>query len=390
MRPPELDRKLREHVDEHGFAVIAEIGQNHNGSADIAKALAVMACRIPQVFGVKTAVRVVALDDTPRSGRHSFGPDEGSHRAALELDGAGITVLRDTVNSHGKTFGLSFVGMDGLARAQRLCPDWLKVASRHAGACNILNAVESTDMGYMVSCGGVDEPRAVMLSLELTRCSCVFDCAMAYPSPPAAIRISAPRFWTASRMYGLSSHCRETVPDMVAFGAGARVFERHVTLDTDMDGTDHAASLTLPELRKYCNDLSVAAEAWKRKDGPHHSEMAAIAKMRGTPMPNCTQWVGVDLDGTLAEYEGSTQGGRIGKPRDAMLAMVRELLANGDEVRIVTARVASTVADRDWQAQQITQWLVSHLGEMARGVKITAEKDKDMLTLYDDRARRPL
>jgi hypothetical protein len=53
-------------------------------------------------------------------------------------------------------------------------------------------------------------------------------------------------------------------------------------------------------------------------------------------------WIGVDLDGTLAfhgEWLGHTY---IGKPVPLMLDRVKQWLSQGTEVRIVTARVAST------------------------------------------------
>ena len=50
-------------------------------------------------------------------------------------------------------------------------------------------------------------------------------------------------------------------------------------------------------------------------------------------------WIGVDLDGTLAEYHGWHDDGRIGKPILPMVARVKKWLAEGKEVRIVTERV---------------------------------------------------
>ena len=50
-------------------------------------------------------------------------------------------------------------------------------------------------------------------------------------------------------------------------------------------------------------------------------------------------WYGVDLDGTLAEYHGWVSPTHIGAPIPKMLYRVGRWLAEGKEVRIMTARV---------------------------------------------------
>lgn len=98
-------------------------------------------------------------------------------------------------------------------------------------------------------------------------------------------------------------------------------------------------------------------------------------------------WVGFDLDGTLAKYEGWNDG-EIGEPVEPMVKRARQLLAEGTEIRIVTARVSGKgqfqreVAD---QMRRIQAWCREHLGTI---VPITNEKDFAMTCLYDDRAKQ--
>lgn len=49
-------------------------------------------------------------------------------------------------------------------------------------------------------------------------------------------------------------------------------------------------------------------------------------------------WIGVDLDGTLAHYDGWKGPEHIGAPIPAMVERVKAWLAEGKEVRISTAR----------------------------------------------------
>ena len=54
-------------------------------------------------------------------------------------------------------------------------------------------------------------------------------------------------------------------------------------------------------------------------------------------------WIAVDFDGTLAQYDGTL---KLGKPIPAMCERVKNWVAEGYEVRIFTARVASTSVGR--------------------------------------------
>lgn len=91
-------------------------------------------------------------------------------------------------------------------------------------------------------------------------------------------------------------------------------------------------------------------------------------------------WIGVDLDGTLAEYHGWQGVDHVGAPIPLMVARVKRWLAEGKDVRIFTARVAN----RDITAlRPIQEWCLQHLGV---SLPVTNQKDFGMIELWDDRA----
>jgi hypothetical protein len=90
-------------------------------------------------------------------------------------------------------------------------------------------------------------------------------------------------------------------------------------------------------------------------------------------------WIGVDLDGTLAHYEGWKGGGHIGAPIPAMLERVRAWLKAGKEVKIFTARAC--VAE---EIPLIQDWLETECS-LPR-LEVTNVKDFRMFQLWDDRA----
>lgn len=87
-------------------------------------------------------------------------------------------------------------------------------------------------------------------------------------------------------------------------------------------------------------------------------------------------WIGVDLDGTLAVYDGWIGFQHIGAPIPYMVCFVRSLLDQGKTVKIFTARA-------DGPHEPIKAWCREHLGVE---LEITNVKDRWMELLYDDRA----
>lgn len=97
-------------------------------------------------------------------------------------------------------------------------------------------------------------------------------------------------------------------------------------------------------------------------------------------------WIGVDLDGTLAEYGGWSND--IGKPIPKMVQRVKRWIAEGKEVRILTAR-GSVDGDGEGskylQLMKIYDWIEDNIGEP---LEVTNKKDPGMIRLYDDRVRQ--
>ena len=116
-------------------------------------------------------------------------------------------------------------------------------------------------------------------------------------------------------------------------------------------------------------------------------------------------WIGVDFDGTLATYGSWVAPDHTGEPIGPMVERVKKWLADGQEVRIFTARVwpiATAQMDPDAihlplgmnsknervreamkAIDAIRTWSFKHLGQI---LPITCVKDYGMIELYDDRA----
>ena len=95
---------------------------------------------------------------------------------------------------------------------------------------------------------------------------------------------------------------------------------------------------------------------------------------QGTDPRRHSPWIGVDLDGTLAENYESYDSNEVGKPVESMVKKVRQLVHEGHDVRLFTARSPHPA---------IRRWMKEHLGTV---LPITNTKDPGMLVMYDDRA----
>ena len=149
--------------------IIGEIGQNHNGSVDIAKLIVDLVCRPvkEEVFGLDlkpiNAVKLTKRDlneelsasqmnriyDTP----NSFGRTYGEHRAVLELsDEEHLDVYK-----YAKEKGLDFVetlcANGCLSLLKLFTPDYLKVASRDLTNLPLLAAMAETKIPIILSTG---------------------------------------------------------------------------------------------------------------------------------------------------------------------------------------------------------------------------------------------
>ena len=94
-------------------------------------------------------------------------------------------------------------------------------------------------------------------------------------------------------------------------------------------------------------------------------------------------WIGVDLDGTLAEYHEWEGPENIGKPIPLMVDRVKCWIEVGQPVRIMTARVHPKNPNGVESRVAIRKWCMEVFGT---DIPVTHEKDYAMIELWDDRA----
>src|SRR4051812_18499178 len=96
-------------------------------------------------------------------------------------------------------------------------------------------------------------------------------------------------------------------------------------------------------------------------------------------------WVGFDLDGTIARYEGWKGPNHIGEPIRPAIERLKRILKAGVTVKVVTARVSKDSTPEEIRSFKaiFNIWCDTAIGQR---LELTAEKDYSMLVLFDDRA----
>jgi sialic acid synthase SpsE len=259
--------------------IIGEIGQNHNGSVDIAKLIVDAAARPihEDLFGLTlkpmNAVKLTKRDlnqelsktqmDAPYNSPHSFGKTYGEHRAVLELNDE----QHYDVYKYAKTQGLDFVetlcATGCLSIFKLFTPDYLKVASRDLTNLPLLSALAETKVPIIVSTGmaGKEElDNAIEVITKYHSNLSILHCVSQYPTQPQNVNLKTitylqknyPKF-----TIGYSDHTIGISAATAAVAMGAEIIEKHITLDRKMKGTDQAGSLGIDGINRMVRDIRV-------------------------------------------------------------------------------------------------------------------------------------
>lgn len=271
--------------------VIAEIGHNHQGSLEKAKELfkAAKECEVDAVKFQKRDNRSLytrAAFDRPYDNENSFGATYGEHREALEFGKAEYTELQMYAKELGLVFFATAFDIPSADFLAELDMPAYKIASGDLKSTPLLKHIAKIGKPMIVSTGGAtlqDVKRAYHTIMPINPRLCFLQCTAAYPAAYEELNlrvIATYRQNFPDVVVGLSDHENGIAMAVAAFVLGARVVEKHFTLNHTWKGTDHAFSLEPIGMRKLVRDLRRTQEALG--DGikhPYPSEIAPLQKM---------------------------------------------------------------------------------------------------------------
>ena len=256
----------REISDDTDCYVIAEIGHNHQGSIETCKELfdEAKGCGADAVKLQKRDNRSLftrEFFDKPYENENSFGLTYGEHREALEFGKADYRELQEYANEIGITFFATAFDHKSADFLADIDMPAYKMASGDLKNLPLLRHVAEIGKPMVISTGAAtfeDVERAVEAVTEINPEVAVLQCTAGYPASWDELDlkvISAYRETFPHNVIGLSSHDNGIAMPVAAFVLGARIVEKHFTLNRVMKGTDHRFSLEPQGLRKMVRDL---------------------------------------------------------------------------------------------------------------------------------------
>jgi len=252
--------------DDSDCYVVAEIGHNHQGNLETAKEM----FRVAKECGANAvklqkrdnrALYTKELYDRPYENRNSYGKTYGKHREALEFE---LKEYKE-LNEYAKEIGIQmfatafdFPSADFLANLE--VPAF-KTASGDLKNIPLLTYIAKFQKPMIVSTGGAtmtDVKNAYDAIMPINQQLCILQCTAGYPAEFNELNLNVIMTYRErfpNIVIGLSSHDNGIAMAVAAYVLGARVVEKHFTLNHTWKGTDHAFSLEPIGLKKMVRDL---------------------------------------------------------------------------------------------------------------------------------------
>lgn len=257
--------------------IIGEIGQNHNGSVDIAKLIIDVVSRPihDKLFGKELkrmdAVKLTKRDlsqelsasqmERPYNSPHSFGKTYGQHREFLELNDLQHYEIFKYAKSKDLEFVETLCATGCLSLLKLFTPDKLKVASRDLTNLPLLSALAETKIPIIVSTGMAGEKEldeALEVIAKYHSDISILHCVSEYPTKYENVNLNTLKYLIKhynKYEIGYSDHTIGIATPIAAVAMGAQIIEKHITLDRQMKGTDQAGSLAIDGIYRMIRDI---------------------------------------------------------------------------------------------------------------------------------------
>jgi sialic acid synthase len=272
--------------------VVAEVGSNHQGNPQLCMDL-IKAAAVAGASAVKLQRRhnpivyTAAMYDAPYTSSNAYGPTYGAHREALELSKHETRVLFSYAHAHDLIAFATPFDENSADELFDLGVPCFKIASGDLTNIPLIRHVAHYGLPVLLSTGAAsleDVDRAVACATRMTAQVAILHCTAEYPCPPEHLNLHTISLYRARYplcTIGLSSHFSGIEDAVIAYTLGARIFEKHFTLDRTFKGTDHAFSLEPAGLAKMVSYLHKARLMLGEMGKPYFTEEVSARHKMG-------------------------------------------------------------------------------------------------------------
>jgi len=214
-------------------------------------------------FQKRTIKRILTHEglEKPYGGRNSFGNTYGEHKAKLELSHDAFRRLKQYAEESGIQFTASGWDEESVDFLDEIGVPFFKMASADLTNFPLLIHTASKGKPMVISTGMADMDtvrRAVAVVKPINDRIVLLHCTSTYPAEFSDLNLNVIRTYIEEfpdLVIGYSGHENGIAMSLCTTILGARVVERHFTLDRTMKGGDHAASLERAGLEKLIRDI---------------------------------------------------------------------------------------------------------------------------------------
>lgn len=340
-------------MNDHIF-IIAEAGVNHNGSAELgfemvncAERAGVDAIKFQTFKTERVVSRFAATAQYQRIG-HTSNQSQFEMLNKLELSKEDFRSIKDHCENSKILFMSTPDDVESMEFLVNLGVPALKIGSGELNNYDYLRIFAETNIPLILSTGmGTlgEVERAINIIESAQRITDAFllppltllHCTTSYPCPMGDVNLRA--IMTLRAAFGLpvgySDHTEGVEVTMAAIGMGACVIEKHFTLDKQMEGPDHKASLNSEELAfmvKQIRNIEKALGDGRKKPSADEIEISKV--VRKSLVAKQKLKAGTKLNPGMLEYKRPGEG------------------LTQEDLRAITGMVLKQDLDRD----EVLQW----------------------------------
>lgn len=316
--------------------VVAEIGANHCGSIELCKMLFLEA-KLAGADAVKLQKRENSVIFSKRmlesryDSVNAYAETYGRHREILEFSKSQFVELKDYARKIGITFfatAFDEVSADFLNSIEMPA---FKVSSFDLTNFPLLKKIASYNKPIILSTGGgslEQIKKAVNFISYYNRDLAILQCTSSYPTERKDVNLSIIDLYKKefpNVIVGYSGHDTELDITKFAIARGAKIIEKHFTLDKAWKGTDQSMSLISAELKQICEASKCFSKVYGvQKKELLESELPALKKMIKTVVASRSLTAGSVLNFEDLEIRSC---GNFGITPDRICELVGKVLA---------------------------------------------------------------
>ncbi len=254
-------------IDIKSHYVIAEIGHNHQGDINKAFELFKMAkeCGANAVKLQKRdnkSLYTKSFYDSKYDNRNSYGETYGLHRDFLEFGKVEYLELKAFANEINIDFFATPFDFNSVNFLSDIDMPAFKIASADLTNTPLQVEIAKQNKKIFLSTGGgnIDDVKRARDNIcKYNNDLIIMHCTASYPPNISEMNLNVIETYKKEfpeNVIGLSDHENGIDAGPIAYLLGARVFEKHVTLNRALKGTDHAFSLEPAGLKKFVRNLA--------------------------------------------------------------------------------------------------------------------------------------